>query len=394
MPISAMTKPSRSLSKGRLARWGVVVEAGGEGAGLVEAGDGEGDDLGLRPAGDDGVGPAELDRRQGHADGVVARGAGRGDGHPQAPDPELHADVPGGGVGHQHRHGERADPLGPPGLADVLLVDDRLQAADAGGEEDADAVAVVVVHHQPGRRDGLAGGGDGELPEAVHAPGGAGVHEVDRVEALDLAGDVRLQAQLHRIEAGDAGESRTAPALSRGQVSGMECARGLTEPTPVITTRRRSTFAPLPLWCSAGQRVPGPARVGLLQGVRAAPLGHLAAVVQVEAVVHGADVLAVAVAGVLELLPVPGPGRVVRRLAVDGAPVPVLDLASESGLRALQGLQHGLVRGVVLHDLLELVRGDAEQARRRRCCSRSWRCRPPRCRRCGPASCRCCGGGR
>ena len=73
---SPSTKPSRSRSKGREARVGLVV-ARAQGREQIEAGDAEGMDHGVRAAGEHHVGLAAADDLDRLADGLAAGGAGR-----------------------------------------------------------------------------------------------------------------------------------------------------------------------------------------------------------------------------------------------------------------------------------------------------------------------------
>ena len=114
MPAPSLrTKPSRSLSNGRLAPCGSSLRVDRARAD-DEAAQAHRRDAGLRAAGDHHVGLVVLDGAQGVADGVGGRGAGRRDGGVGAARPELNGDVARRRVGDHFRDDERADPAGPP----------------------------------------------------------------------------------------------------------------------------------------------------------------------------------------------------------------------------------------------------------------------------------------
>ena len=108
-----------------------------------------------------------------------------------------------------------------------------------------------------------------ELPEAIHPAGGAGVHAVGRVEALDLARDVRLQPQLDRVEASDAVDPglprlEAGPGLPHGVGEGVDRADPGDHHAPLVHARSSAA-----VWCAdrgscggiffSGDFVPGPA---------------------------------------------------------------------------------------------------------------------------------------
>ena len=88
-------------------------------------------------------------------------------------------DVGGRRVGHEHRDGERTDPLEPLVLLDVPLAEQRVQTSDTGGAADhqtlgVDAVGVtgLVVglgELQVGVGPGLLGCHQGKLAGTVQA---------------------------------------------------------------------------------------------------------------------------------------------------------------------------------------------------------------------------------
>ena len=122
--------------------------------------------------------------------------------------------------------------FGPPRLADVLLLDDRLQAAHAGGEEDADAVAVVVVHHQPGLR-------------AMASPAAAtancpkrSIRRAARASMWSVGSKPLTSPAMCVSRPSSTGSKRVmrpipdSPALSRGQVSGHGVREGVDRTHP------------------------------------------------------------------------------------------------------------------------------------------------------------------
>ena len=100
-----------------------------------------------------------------------------------APEPE--ADVGGGGVGHQHRDGQRADAAGALLLLDVPVAEQRLQTADAGGDRHAEPFAidrVVLLQAEAGVAPGLQGGDDAELGRAVQPAGLDPLQHLGRID--------------------------------------------------------------------------------------------------------------------------------------------------------------------------------------------------------------------
>ena len=100
-----------------------------------------------------------------------AGGAGRGDGGVGAVNAEDDGDVPAGGIDHEARHGERADPADAAGVEDFVLILEGFDAADAAADDHAAAVAVGFFEVDAGIVDGADGGGDAELAEAIHSLG-------------------------------------------------------------------------------------------------------------------------------------------------------------------------------------------------------------------------------
>ena len=111
---------------------------------------------------------------------------------------------------------------------------DRRDAAAAGVHDDGDAVAVLVGDLELGVREGLAGAGDGEMREAVHAANRFGVHERFGIEVRDFGGDLdRKILGVEMLDATDAGAPGDQSVPQRGDTD----AERRTAPSPVTTTR-------------------------------------------------------------------------------------------------------------------------------------------------------------
>src|SRR4051794_34541052 len=93
----------------------------------------------------------------------------------------------------------------------------------------------------------------------------------------------------------------------------------------------------------------------------AAAHGHLAAFIKVEPVELGHDLAAVAVARRRQPLPVLRPVVLVQGTSIDRQLVPVFDLFWREERAPAQRVQHAVVGGVLAHDLLELVGGEAKE---------------------------------
>ena len=191
---------------------------------------------------------ATSQRPRGHQPGrgghrVGAGRAGRGDGLAGAVPAGAHGDVGGPGVGHHHGDEEGRDPPGPLFQVDGDLLLERVEAADAGAEDDPGPVRVGadlagVVH-------GHVGGGHRELGEAVHTADSLGPNQAD----------------------GSKSGTRCSPSgpgrLSPSQKSSRPMPQQARTPMPVMTTRRPCTgpSGPTPssirAWRRSGCR-PGP----------------------------------------------------------------------------------------------------------------------------------------
>ena len=93
----------------------------------------------------------------------------------------------------------------------------------------------VRRHLQPGIVHRELRGGDRELDEDVHLLDVFLLDELQRIEALDLAGDPRRE--LRRVELGDRADA-ARPAQSASQFAWVPMPSGDTRPTPVTTTTR------------------------------------------------------------------------------------------------------------------------------------------------------------
>src|SRR5687767_8736725 len=184
------------------------VVARRERAQLAEAADAHRGDRRLRAARDHRIGVAALDDFERVADGMRRRRAGGAGCQVRALGAEPDRHLTGREVDDRRRDEERGD-LARATLEQrrVLALDGR-ESADAGADADADVgrelwrdLKLRVVHRE-------LGGGDGVLNEDVHFLDVFLLDELQRVEILDLRGDLRRVPG--DIEPRDAGD--TAPA--------------------------------------------------------------------------------------------------------------------------------------------------------------------------------------
>jgi hypothetical protein len=177
---------------------------------------------------------------------------------------EAHRDRACGGVGHHHRDEVRRDrPVAALQPAAALRLE-RHEPADAGADEDAEALGLDdLLAVQPGLARRLRRGGDRELREAVGAAGILRAHLVlgvegragaDRVldaRALGQQGaEERLGALADRrddaaardddVVCDSSGGSGHARAPSRSPTS--SCTRATASPTVAIAFRRPSAI--------------------------------------------------------------------------------------------------------------------------------------------------------
>ena len=230
-----MTKPSRSLSKGRLARAGLVV-ARRERAHGGEAADAHRGDGRLGSAGDHRVGVAAPDDLERLADGVRRGGAGGRCREVGALGAEPDRHLPGGEVDDGRGDEERRDlaraaleqrlvlaldgPRSPP-MPDAMNTPTR---AAFSGTMTSPASAAAALR----RRDGV-------VDEGVHLLDVLLVHVLQRVEALDLGGDPG--GERRGVEPGDRARRRCARRTSPSQVASVPTPSADTNPMPVTTTR-------------------------------------------------------------------------------------------------------------------------------------------------------------
>ncbi len=177
-----------------------------------ERGDRQRVDRGLGAAGHHDVGAAGADHLDRVADRLGAGGTG-GDGgvHTRA-GADLQTDVGRRGVGHQHRDGVRGDLAGALLLQHVVLVEEGGHAADAGGDDGAQALG--------GELGGLVGGRG--LVAGV-GPGLAGRDHGELRRAVQLAGQ-RAGQDLAGLDGGartDPNRQLLGPLLGQGRHTGL-----------------------------------------------------------------------------------------------------------------------------------------------------------------------------
>ena len=124
-------------------------------------------------------------------------------------------------------------------VVDVGPVDDLLDPAAAGVDDDADPVALLLAHRRevdPAVGDRLLAGGHREVDEAGHPAGHLRVHGHRRVEVEDLGRDLDLEARSRRSSG--SGRVPVTPATRFDQYVGKSFPIGMTAPRPVTTARR------------------------------------------------------------------------------------------------------------------------------------------------------------
>ena len=154
---------------------------------------------------------------------------------------------------HRQREVRRdlADALVQVPLVLLLGVGD---AAERRAEVDPDPLGRRPRRAAPGDRPRVVerepAGDQAELAEPVELPRGLRRHPRERVEVVDLGGDLR--AERTRVEAVDPPDRRTGRAEARPGRRRRRCRSAVMTPMPVIQTRRRSA--------SSRDRSVGPAR--------------------------------------------------------------------------------------------------------------------------------------
>ena len=162
-------------------------------------------DAGLAAAGEHDVGVAAADQLGGLHDGVRTGRAGRDGRHVVAAQVEQLGDRAARHVGQALRQEPWRHAL-PAALAhDLVLLHHRVEAADGGAEEHAEARR--VVDHERGVVGRRLRGREREQDVAIHAPGLLGPGDGYRIEALDLARDA--DGHVARVELGDLGDAGT-----------------------------------------------------------------------------------------------------------------------------------------------------------------------------------------
>src|SRR5258708_30494552 len=78
---------------------------------------------------------------------------------------------------------------------------DDVESADAGADVHSDALGIFRSDFQGGHLEGFIGGGEGQVNEAPHFLDFFFLDEVQRIEVLDLGGD--LAGEFTGIELGD-----------------------------------------------------------------------------------------------------------------------------------------------------------------------------------------------
>src|SRR3954454_5132117 len=161
---------------------------------------------GLRAAHDDHVGSPEADHVDAQGDRLVARCARR-DGRVDAGlGADGQADVRSGGVGHQHRDGQRRHPAGTLERQGVVVGQQRLDAADARGHRNAEPLLVDVGIGKARVRPGLERGDERQLPGPVET---ASLDALEHVVGVD--GDL----------GSDLGAELLGPVVLEGAYSGL-----------------------------------------------------------------------------------------------------------------------------------------------------------------------------
>src|SRR5262249_42724052 len=152
------------------------------------------------------------DEAQRLADRVRPGGARRYGGEIGTLETELDGNLASGHVDDHHRDEEWAHPAGTLLEERRVLLLERLHASDARADDDAASVAIDGFEIQSRRPDGLVGGHDRVLDEAIHPLRLLAVHDSLGREALDLAGEASLE------RGGIEPRDRAGPGLALQQV--------------------------------------------------------------------------------------------------------------------------------------------------------------------------------
>ena len=172
-----------------------LVVAGGERPHGVESGDATGGDRRLDAAGDHGIGVAVLDEAEGVADGARAGGAGRDGAADRSLGPESDGDMSRGEIGQDGRDGERGHLPGA-ALPRIASFSFSMVVSPPMPEPMITPVAlgVALVDGEPRVGHGHLGGGQGIDDELIEPSQFLLVHVCERIEALQLPGDLRAVA--------------------------------------------------------------------------------------------------------------------------------------------------------------------------------------------------------
>ena len=206
---SPSTKPSRSLSNGRLAVRRIVV-ALRQRAQRREPADAHVAHRRFGAAGDHRVGRAALDDLERIADRVRRRGA-RGAGREVRPlGAEADRHLPRREIDDRRGDEERRDLARPAFEVGAVLLFDGGEPADAGADEHADARRQRRVDRQLRIVHRILRGRDGELNEDVHLLQFLLFDELQRVEVLHFAREPCRKGR--RVEARDRADAARARA--------------------------------------------------------------------------------------------------------------------------------------------------------------------------------------
>src|SRR5262249_11153723 len=126
-------------------------------------------------------------------------------------------------VDDEHGDEERGDAVRPFGPQSLVVREERLEAPDARSHEDAEARGVHAVRLQGGVLDGHHRAGHRVLEEGIELSFVLLVDVLERVEALELAGDARVEPR--GVEPRDGADARAAleealPEFLRGIAHG------------------------------------------------------------------------------------------------------------------------------------------------------------------------------
>ena len=215
----------------------------------------------LGPSHDGNIGAAQPQHVQAERDRLVARRAGRHGRVRPSSGSEPQADVGCRGVGHQHRDRQRADPTSAFLFLDIPVGKQRDHPADAGGDGDAEPLAVDwVVLPQPvsGVLPGLQGGDHRQLRAAVEPARLDAFQDLGRIDGC-LCRD--LDRQISGPVGFDPCVRRTCRPIGRPTCVGTSPPSGVVAPRPVTTTRMRDIAVTPAMACRVVWLISGPSLV-------------------------------------------------------------------------------------------------------------------------------------